>query len=64
VIGFFVASFTDTTIIWTLSGVTIALMTLPNLVGILMLHREMKSEVKLFWKEWASRFPGEKLPKG
>ncbi|MBL7969100.1 MAG: sodium:alanine symporter family protein [Prolixibacteraceae bacterium] len=64
VIGFFLASFTDTTIIWTLSGVTIALMTLPNLVGILMLHKEMKSEVKLFWKEWANRFPGEKVQKG
>ncbi len=63
VIGFFLASFTDTTIIWTLSGVTIALMTIPNLFGILMLHKEMKSEVGLFWKEWASRFPGEKVPK-
>lgn len=64
VIGFFLASFTDTTIIWTLSGVTIALMTLPNLIGILLLHKEMKSEVKLFWKEWAQRFPNEKVPKG
>ena len=63
VIGFFFASFTDTTIIWTLSGITIALMTIPNLFGILMLHKEMKSEVSLFWKEWASRFPGEKIPK-
>ena len=64
VIGFFLASFTDTTIIWTLSGVTIVLMTLPNLFGILMLHKEKKSEVGLFWKEWAVRFPGEKVPKG
>jgi len=63
VVGFFLASFTDTTIIWTLSGVTIALMTIPNLFGILMLHEEMKSEVGLFWKEWANRFPGEKVPK-
>lgn len=63
VIGFFLASFTDTTIIWTLSGITIALMTIPNLFGILMLHKEMKSEVGLFWKEWAIRFPGEKIPK-
>lgn len=63
VIGFFLASFTDTTIIWTLSGITIALMTIPNLFGILMLHKEMKSEVGLFWKEWATRFPGEKVPK-
>jgi len=62
VIGFFLASFTDTTIIWTLSGITIALMTIPNLFGILMLHKEMKSEIGLFWKEWGSRFPGEKTP--
>ena len=62
VLGFFLASFTDTTIIWTLSGITIALMTIPNLIGILLLHKEMKSEVGLFWKEWASRFPDEKVP--
>ena len=63
VIGFFLASFTDTTIIWTLSGITIALMTIPNLFGILALSKEMKKEVKLFWKEYASRFPDEKVPK-
>lgn len=64
VIGFFLASFTDTTIVWTFSGIAIALMTLPNLFGILILHKEMKSEVKSFWKEYADRFPGEKVPKG
>jgi len=63
VIGFFLASFTDTTIIWTLSGITIALMTIPNLFGILSLSKEMKNEVKLFWKEYAERYPGEKVPK-
>ena len=63
VIGFFLASFTDTTIIWTLSGITIALMTIPNLVGILSLAKEMKNEVKSFWKEYALRFPDEKTPK-
>jgi len=64
VIGFFLASFTDTTIIWTLSGITIALMTIPNLFGILALSKEMKKEVKSFWVEYANRFPGEKVPKG
>ena len=49
VIGFFVASFTDTTIIWTFSGITIALMTIPNLFGILLLHKEMKDTVKQYW---------------
>jgi AGCS family alanine or glycine:cation symporter len=62
VIAFFIASFVDTTIIWTLSGITIVLMALPNLVGILLLHREMKSEVKSFWKEYKIRFPNEKSP--
>jgi AGCS family alanine or glycine:cation symporter len=52
VIGFFVASFTDTTIIWTFSGITIALMTIPNLFGILLLHREMKDTIKKYWKEF------------
>ncbi|NOR76406.1 MAG: amino acid carrier protein [Draconibacterium sp.] len=63
VVAFFFASFADTTIIWTLSGITIALMTIPNLFGILALSKEMKNEVKIFWKEYAKRFPGEKLPK-
>ena len=57
IIGFFLASFTDTTIIWTLSGITIALMTIPNLIGILSLAKEMKAEVKAFWVDYADRFP-------
>jgi len=64
VIGFFLASFVDTTIVWTFSGITIAMMTIPNLIGILLLRKEMKSEVKSFWGEYAQRFPGEKVPKG
>jgi AGCS family alanine or glycine:cation symporter len=62
VIGFFLASFTDTTIVWTLSGITIALMTIPNLIGILSLAKEMKNEVQLFWKEWYEHFPGKDTP--
>ena len=64
IVGFFLASFTDTTIIWTFSGITIALMTIPNLFGILSLAKEMKTEVKLFWKEYAERYPDKKVPKG
>lgn len=63
VAGFFLASFTDTTIVWTLSGITIALMTIPNLIGILVLHKEMKTEVKNFWQEWYEHFPGKNSPK-
>lgn len=52
--GFFVASFTDTTIVWTLSGITVALMTLPNLIGILLLHKEVKSSVTAYWEKMKS----------
>ena len=50
IVGFFLASFTDTTIVWTLSGITVALMTLPNLIGILLLHREVKNSVNEYWR--------------
>jgi alanine or glycine:cation symporter, AGCS family len=56
VIAFFFASFTDTTIIWTLSGVTIALMAIPNLVGILLLHKDMKQTVKDYWFDFNKLF--------
>ncbi len=62
-LAFFVASFIDTTIVWVFSGITIALMTIPNLFGLLLLHREVKSEIKSFWAEYADRFPDEKPPK-
>ncbi|MDR0972368.1 MAG: sodium:alanine symporter family protein [Prevotellaceae bacterium] len=42
-VAFFIASFTDTTIIWNLANVAIVLMTLPNLIGMLTLRKEMKS---------------------
>lgn len=60
VIGFFLAAFTDTTIIWTLSGITIALMTIPNLAGILVLHKEMKQTVKDYWVMFREEYPNEK----
>ncbi len=62
VLGFFFASFVDTTIIWTISGITIALMTLPNLVGILFLRKEMKETVNKYWIDFKSEYPDEKLP--
>jgi len=61
VIAFFFASFTDTTIIWTLSGITIALMTIPNLIGILLLHKDMKNTVKEYWIGFKKEYPNEKV---
>jgi AGCS family alanine or glycine:cation symporter len=50
VAGFFFAAIIDTTIIWTFSGIAIALMTIPNIIGILLLRKEMKDEVKNYWE--------------
>lgn len=62
VIGFFLAAFTDTTIIWTLSGITIALMTLPNLFGLIYLHKDIKSTIDTYWKDFKKEWPDEKIP--
>jgi len=62
VVAFFLASFQDTTIIWTLSGITIALMTLPNLVGIFWLRKEMKSTISDYWEGFKKEFPDVKTP--
>ncbi|MFY0593836.1 alanine/glycine:cation symporter family protein [Roseivirga sp.] len=62
VVAFFLASFQDTTIIWTLSGITIALMTLPNLVGLFWLRKEMKSTISDYWKGFKKEFPDVKTP--
>ena len=49
VIGFFVASIVDTSLIWLVSSITIALMTLPNLVGLVLMRKEIKGLVEDYW---------------
>ena len=51
-IGFFVAAFTDTTIVWNFAAVAIVLMTLPNLFGIVMMRKNMKQHVNQYWKDY------------
>jgi AGCS family alanine or glycine:cation symporter len=60
VLGFFAASVVDTTIVWTFSGIAIALMTIPNIIGILLLHREMKESVADYWATMDFSRPGGK----
>ena len=62
VIGFFVASFADTTIIWNVSLITIALMTVPNLIGLIWLRKEVKSTIKDYWINFKNEFPNEDTP--
>jgi AGCS family alanine or glycine:cation symporter len=56
VIGFFLASFTDTTIIWNLSLLTVAFMAIPNLIGLLVLHREVKTTIRDYWKGFRDEY--------
>ena len=51
VCGFFYAALADTTVIWNISLITIVLMTAPNLVGILLMRKEMKRTVKEYWEK-------------
>ena len=62
VIGFFVASFADTTVIWNVSLITIALMTIPNLIGLLWLRKEVKSTISKYWVDFKKEWPNEKTP--
>ncbi len=44
VIGFFIASFADTSVVWYISSIGVVLMSMPNLIGLLILHKELKAE--------------------
>ncbi len=57
IVGFFFASFADTTLIWNLSLITIAFMTVPNLVGLLILHKEVKSAINDYWTGFRKEHP-------
>ena len=50
VLAFFLATILDTSLVWLVSAVTLALMALPNLVGIVLLCREMKAAVRDYWE--------------
>lgn len=60
VVGFFLAAVVDTSLVWLISAITIAFMTLPNLFSILLLHREVKRTIKEYWEGFSQEYPGEK----
>jgi AGCS family alanine or glycine:cation symporter len=62
VVAFFFAAFTDTTIVWAISYLTIAIMTIPNLIGILILSPEIKRTIKKYWVDFGKEWPDVKLP--
>jgi len=59
--SFFVASFVDTTIVWVISAITMTLMSVPNLIGLILLRKDMKSTVKDYVDKFKKAHPGEKM---
>jgi len=49
-IGFFVASFADTTLIWNFAAIGMVVMAIPNLIGIMLLRGEMKESLAAYRK--------------
>jgi AGCS family alanine or glycine:cation symporter len=63
VAAFFIASFTDTTIIWSLSYITIAFMAVPNLLGLWMLRKEIKTTIADYWEDFSKKHPDDRMSK-
>lgn len=60
VAAFFMASFIDTTIIWNLSLLTVAFMAIPNLFGLLFLHKEVKQTINDYWTGFKKEYPNKR----
>ena len=58
VLGFFLAAIADTSLVWLVSAVTLALMALPNLLSIILLHREMRDTIYDYWQKFDREHPG------
>jgi AGCS family alanine or glycine:cation symporter len=56
---FFIGSFTEVTLVWKIAEIAIVLMTLPNLIGILLLSRDMKTSVGEYWRYFREKYPKE-----
>ena len=48
-LGFFVATIADTSLVWLISAVTVAMMAIPNLVGIVLMRQEVKNMTESYW---------------
>lgn len=55
VLGFFLATIVDTSLIWLISAVTLAMMAIPNLIGLLLMRREVKQLTTDYWRKFQRR---------
>ena len=54
-LAFFAATVVDTSLIWLISAVTLALMTLPNLLGLMLMRKEIKTLTQDYWSRFKNR---------
>ncbi|MFU8816991.1 MAG: alanine/glycine:cation symporter family protein, partial [Pseudomonadales bacterium] len=52
VIGFFLATIVDTSLIWLISAVTLAMMAIPNLIGIMLMRKEVSELTNTYWAKF------------
>lgn len=57
IVGFFVATIVDTSLVWLISAITVALMTIPNLFGLALMHKEIKSMTRDYWSKYKDLEP-------
>jgi len=54
---FFIGALIDTTIVWNFANFAIVLMAIPNLFGILLLHKDMKNSISEYWDKFKKEHP-------
>jgi len=57
--AFFAAALADTSVVWSVANVAIVVMAVPNLFGILFLHRDMKRSVAEYWDKFRREHPDD-----
>ncbi|MEY3041391.1 MAG: hypothetical protein RLZZ174_473 [Pseudomonadota bacterium] len=62
VVGFFLAAIADTTLIWQIAAITMVVMTLPNLLGLLAMRKEIRQEIRDYWKGFSEAHPDAPNP--
>ena len=62
VAAFFFASFADTAVIWSMANIAIVLMTVPNLIGIFLLRKDMKDTLDKYWVDFRNEWGGGDKP--
>lgn len=63
IVGFFLAAIADTTLIWQIAAITMVVMTMPNLFGLVMMRKEIRSEIRDYWSGFRKEFPEAPAPR-